>query len=184
MNDNKKDTKAPPGGRLPGGVMMLLIAVALVILLNMVINSLSGGQTQLITYSEFVTLVKEGKVERVEILTDRFQIFLKDEPVANEPTPAPGLSNLDRLALGTNQQFIDMQRQASQIMYTGLLNDPELLDLLNEYGVDYTAIIPESNWLPYVLINFVLPIIFIIGMFTLVRRYMSNMMGGGRGGFM
>jgi cell division protease FtsH len=199
MNDKRKDTKPPTTGRLPGGLVMILIALVVVILLNMLVNALTATPIQLIPYSQFITYLKEGRVDKVEIQPDRIMISLKpeasdeaDAPEAAEPTPAPdnNATFMDDMLAQTERRFQaqnDLQiRQASLQCYTGRMEDPALREMLDAAGVEYAAVIPSSNILAAVLLNYLVPFLFVIGLWFLLRRTMSGIMGGGggRGGFM
>ncbi len=198
MNENKKDQKNQPGKGMPGGIMMVLIAFALVLLLNMMLSSLGSSRSQLIPYSEFISLLKEGRVLAVEVQVDRLKISLKDVPSepAEDTSPsgngdagenggsAGWETDEGNLLIQTEQIMQAQQRIASLTCYTGRMEDPGLREMLDEYNVEYSAVI-DSNWLYILLTQIILPIIFIYGMWLLLRRSMNSIMGGGgRGGFM
>ena len=180
MNDNKRDPKQPPGGRMPSGIMMAAIAVSVVILLNMVIGAMSRNNMVRVTYDEFVALLAEGKVQEVEVMPDRLVITLFPEELAYEPEPTPAPANIFEV-------FTQQRNQGSAnqplVVYTGRMPDPELRAMLDYHGVTYSAAIITTNWLQMVFFQLMLPILFILFLFMLLRRMMSGMMGG-RGGIM
>jgi cell division protease FtsH len=187
VNDNRKDQRQPTTGKLPGGFMMILIAVAVVILLNMLMNTLSNQSIQEIRYSEFISMLKEGRVATVEIQTDRLMITTVSESApAITPEPTAAAKSFDDLLSQTESRLQEQGAKPASLYYTGRMEDPDLRQLLDRYGVEYYATIQSSNWLQYIFFQLLLPIIFIYGLWLRLRRSMSGLMGGGggRGGFM
>ncbi|MCL2217252.1 MAG: ATP-dependent zinc metalloprotease FtsH [Defluviitaleaceae bacterium] len=165
---------------MPSGIMMAAIAVSVVILLNMVIGAMSRNNMVRVTYDEFVALLAEGKVQEVEVMPDRLVITLFPEELAYEPEPTPAPANIFEV-------FTQQRNQGSAnqplVVYTGRMPDPELRAMLDYHGVTYSAAIITTNWLQMVFFQLMLPILFILFLFMLLRRMMSGMMGG-RGGIM
>ena len=173
MNDNNEQRNP---SKMPSGAVMIVLAVALVFVINMVITGVTGNDMREVTYSQFVEYLEAGGVESVELLPDRIMITLR--PEVSEPGPAPRPTPERLFNFGEN-------RAASQnVVYTGRFPDPALRDMLEAHGVEHGARIITTNWLQLIFFQFMLPILFIVIMFTLLRRMMSGMLGGGRGGFM
>ena len=186
MNDNKNEPKVP--NKMPNGAMLVMIAISVVIIINMLITSLIGNHMQEISYSEFVSLLRDGMVESVEVLPDRIMITLiptepAEAPATPEPAAPGGFLGVGIANAGRNLQ--EARENQPNIVYTGRFPDPELRAMLDAAGVEYQAAIITTNWLQVIFFNFMLPILFIVIMFMLLRRMMSGMLGGGgRGGFM
>ena len=87
-----------------------------------------------------------------------------------------------RMAAQTANQQAARELQARTV-HVGRMPDPYLLSRLDYHGVEHSAPIPTTNWLPIILMN-LLPILLIVGLFFLMRRTLGGMMGGGKGGFM
>ena len=82
--DNKKDDKKerkipPPNPRLSNGVTLVLVVLSIITLGNMLYGTFFKKDDQLIMYSEFVNYLEEGRVERVEVKSDRLLITLFPE---------------------------------------------------------------------------------------------------------
>jgi len=173
---------------MPSGVMMAIMAISAVILLNFILGNMAGNGMEEITYDEFVSLLREGQVAEVEVRPDRLLITLVQEEPPEEPyeqpeeDPAP--RNFFDGGFFTVAQRIQRQQVAQPSLYTGRMPDPELRAMLDYHGVVYSAAIITTNWFQVALFNLLLPILFILFLFMLLRRMMSGMMGGGRGGFM
>ena len=174
MNDNKKEPKKnqPPNGKLPNGMMLLMIAFSMFILINMLVNTLIINDSERIYYSEFIELLEAGRVERVVVQPDRLVITL-----------FPGARRANEPAQGN--RGATRNQQDGSIVYTGRMPDPELLARLDRHGVlDYYSPIITTNWIQIVFFQVGVPVLIILFMFMLLRRMMGGIMGGGRGGFM
>ena len=60
-------------------LIMVVVALAFTIIINLVYTSIANSYLKQITFTEFQTLLDEGKVDSVDIDTDRFLILTKDE---------------------------------------------------------------------------------------------------------
>ena len=186
----------PPTGRVPGiGLMMIITAISGVILLNMLFGALLGNGTRRILYSEFIAYLQDGRVQRVEVQPDRLTITLypQDEfgtTIINDPSTTisqeltPFWDGVINNFGGANAQRQAQQVPTGEIVYTGRMPDPELRAMLDYHGVEYMAVIVTTNWLQVIFIQLILPILFIYILFMLLRRTMSGILGGGKGGFM
>ena len=99
-----------------------------------------------------------------------------------EASPAPRGGFLDQLARGAAARTQVEAEPEPEVVYTGRMYDPYLVDRLIYHGVEFSNIIPSINWFTLILFNF-LPILLIVGIFLLFRRSMAGMMGG-KGGIM
>jgi cell division protease FtsH len=172
---------------MPGGLMPLLIAASIVLFIIIMFQTGQESPGE-IMYSEFISLVKDNRVEQVKIQADRLAITLKAE---NQPAPtqAPASSNsfFEGFLFQSQGMFTSQTPQNRSLeCFTGRMDDPELRALLDQYGVKYSVEIQASNvLLQFILFQVLIPVIFIYGLWLLLRRSMNNIMGGGgRGGFM
>ena len=131
-----------------------VLAIAFVLLFNFLYTSYSESMMEEVKYNEFKQMLIDGKVDEVEIESDRILIKTKDQ--ADEPE---------------NQQTI---------YYTGLLNDDELLPLLDKYDVQYyREIVDEVSPIIQILLTYVLPFVIIYFLFTFLMKNVASKMGGG-----
>ena len=181
MDEFKKDRKTPPPPpRMPSGIILLVTAFSIFILINMLVSSLIGNDSERIYYSEFIALLSEGRVERVVVQADRLIITLLPEDGGRTPEPRQPQSIMDILRMTMAQED-----NINNVVYTGRMQDPELRAMLDRAGVEYYAPIVTTNWLQIVFFQVVVPVLIILFMFMLLRRMMGGIMGGGgRGGFM
>ena len=141
---------------------ILVIATTLItgILFLSFFNMLDSAKTKEITYSEFITMVEEGKVEKVEIGSDRLTITPKTEASQN----------------GWMQQLM----QSTQITYYTGLGEGELLEQrLDEANVNYSYKIPDTGAALFwnIMLTVVLPFALIFVFFSFMMKKMSK--GGG-----
>lgn len=143
----------PPKVRQFGGSFLILLTILL--LLNFIVPSF-GSQAPQVAYSDFITQVEAGKVDRAIVGGDRIEYTLKSQtPTGNEsqvPTP-------------TNQVFTT----------TPIAIDLELPKILRDHNVKFTAPAPDNTgWIGTILSWIVPPLIF-IG----IWGFFLNRQGGG-----
>ena len=143
------------GNNRKGQSFMAFTLVSLIVLffMTMMMNHFTSMSTQEITYSEFLQMVEEGKVEAVEF--DSYQINIK-------PVEEAG---------GIYDKQIEY--------YCGAISDDALLPLLKEADVEISRVIPDntSTWI-YNILSLVLPLVII---WSLMGLLMKRMGGGAMG---
>ena len=141
-----------------GQMIMVFILVSLVSLfiMSMVMNRYTSMSTSEISYSDFLQMVEDGKVESVEF--DSYQI------------------NITPVSENKNSYLQE------QTYYCGRLDDPDLLPLLKDKGITISRVIPDntSRWI-YNILSFLLPLVLIwILMGVLMKRMGGGAMGVGK----
>lgn len=144
------------GGRDPRSrqtIYVLIIATLFTILgMSFMSKALSQSTTQEIPYSQFLNMLSENKVAEVEITDERINIIPKGE---------------------------DGNTLLLTSYYTGLMNDPFLVERLEESGIKYTHKIPDrSGAIIAAILNFGLPLILVWGLLSLFMRRMGGSGGG------
>ena len=144
------------GGRDPRSrqtIYVLIIATLFTILgMSFMSKALSQSTTQEIPYSQFLNMLSENKVAEVEITDERINITPKGE---------------------------DGNTLLLTSYYTGLMNDPFLVERLEESGIKYTHKIPDrSGAIIAAILNFGLPLILVWGLLSLFMRRMGGSGGG------
>ena len=147
-----------PGGRPPGrqNLMMILVAALVTLVcMSFFMRMLSGVSSQEISYNEFLEMVEEGRVERVEIGDSQITIIPKSD--------------------NGNNPFL---QQPEITYYTGLVQDDTLTQYLKDNGVEIYGEVPDnSGLLLSILLTYVLPFVAIIILFNFLMKKMSG--GGG-----
>lgn len=154
-NNNNGDNNRNNGGRnnRNGQMVMMFVLITLVALLFM--SLISKWQTQMtareISYTEFLQMVDEGKVESVELTSQQIDI-----------TPKKSEEELVPITY-----------------YTGYVGDEELVPTLKEAGVTIKGEIPDNTagWI-YNIVSFLLPLVIL---WVLMGFLMKRMGGGAMG---
>ena len=168
MDQNDKNRKPNKNDGRRNGVLSLLIwALVLTIGFNYLLSAMDTAKTAEssceIRYDEFLNLVREGKVEKVEIGDRTLNI-----------SPEKGFTYTDESGKTYSGEFT---------LYTTQINDPDLKSFLDENDVEFTRPYEaETSYLELILYNYVLPIALMVGAFMLMMRFISKKGGGGLGG--
>ena len=125
--------------------MWLVLGVLLLLAIgNAAFFTLRAGKE--ISYSEFKTRVRDGKVQEVTVAEDRVQGMLK----ADE---------------GQGRAFVAVR-----------IEDPKLVEDLEKHGVKYTGVV-ANRWVAE-LLGWVLPLIFLIALWSFFFRRIGSAEGG------
>lgn len=160
--NNNQNNQNPGGGNGPQkkqSLFMLLIAVLVTLMGMSLFMNMMAGSSEEIAYSTFLQMVKAGEVQSVLITDTQIQITPKSKK--------RGVSN--NAVLGGAQPM--------ETYYTGNLEDDNLYQLLDEYGVEYTREIPDNSGLIFSILSWVLPIVLLYALLMFAFRKM-----GGSGG--
>ncbi len=129
----------------------LIFYYVVVLIVMMLLNSLlfpSFLQPQEVTYNQFISSVESGNVEMVEI---------QDTQIG----------------------FAETVDGKTSVYVTGNPNDPNLVERLLDSGVEFGKVIPkEMPWLLSFLLTWILPMLFFVGIGSLLMRMMQKRMGG------
>ena len=131
-------------------VMIFILAALLVLFLTSLLNSCARDATNKeISYSEFVSLVENDKVEEVTFTSNKIKIKPKTE------------NKLYRITY-----------------YTAQLNDEALLPLLREHGVKFSGTVEDmSSVILWNMVSYILPLVLVwVLLYFLIFRKMG---GGG-----
>ncbi len=129
-----------------------LIAMIVIMLLNaLVFPALMSPHVQEVTYSEFLTMIDEKRIEEVAMDAETNQIIFSAKGEEDKPI----------------------------ICKTGLWPDEKLVDRLKESGAEFTAAIPtQDSPLLSFLTGWIFPILFFVLIGQLMSRFMAKKMGG------
>ena len=158
QNSNNRGNRNGNGGR-PGQnwVVFLVTGLMTLLLVSYFMRGISGGGTREITYSEFIQMLEDGKVQEVTISSDRIMI-----------TPKEAVSSNSLLGGGTLQY------------YTGKIEEDDTLTArLLEAGVETTGEVTDSS---SIIISMILSYVVPIGLMMLLLSFIMNKTG--RGGVM
>ncbi len=165
---NEKDKNKNKNNKMPQKnpfIAVLIVSVIATVLLNFFLTSVNSPKTKEIAYSEFLVMIKSGEVEEVSLSADKITIVKKKQEA---DTTTDKLLKL--WGGGSDEQ---------EVCYTGYIPDDRLYQLLDDTGVKYSTPIQYSNPILEFFLAWILPMLFIYGMFFLVSRSLSKKMGGG-----
>ena len=168
-NNNQNNKNGKPNRNLRGIVMIILWAVLLTVgfnYFNAYRNNASNRATSHeIKYSDFIQIVESDQAESV---------VFKDGTIYL--TPVEGYVFTD----DKGKEYTNT-KDTGLTLYTVELNYPDLLPLLKEHNVEYTApYVAQMSPILVFMVSYILPIVLMVGFFLLIMRIMSK--GGGIGG--
>ena len=174
MNNNKKK-RSPLKNPL---LIFLLISVAATVLLNTVMLSLQSTKMHEISYSDFLKMLNEDKIDEVILEREQLTIYEKFEgDIELKENDAAALMTI--LGIDTESVIERAKKNNRSVYYTGYIADNRLLELLDEKGVEYSTPIQHQNPILDFFLTWILPLGIIYLLFFLLTRSMSKKMGGG-----
>ena len=137
-------------------------------------NAANKTSSHEIKYSEMVTMIEKNQVD---------EVLFKDSTIYI--TPVDGYVYTEEVTSGskTETKTYTQSKDSGLTLYTVYLSNADLLPLLEAHNVAYTGFY-KAEMSPFlmIMIQYILPTIFIVGAFMLVMRLMSKSGGGGFGG--
>ncbi len=154
-NQNPQGNRNKSGANHPKKPIIMGIAtlVLLFILGNLLLNGLFGVREKEVPYNEFLQAVEDKRVKKIELAYEQISYTLKDD---------------------------NSKRQT--IYYTVPLPYVELTDMipaLRESGAEFAGKLTEQSTGLMILQSLIMPLLFFVGLFFLMRNISKN--GGGLG---
>ncbi|MBO7387136.1 MAG: ATP-dependent metallopeptidase FtsH/Yme1/Tma family protein, partial [Lachnospiraceae bacterium] len=169
-NNNNQGGNGNPNNqnRKPSLSFIMLAILFTIFLVSIIMRLFSGDSSQEISYTEFLTMVEEGKVESVEISVDKSRLTIFTPGQAKQSNNLP-----DWYIYG------NMVGKSGETYYTGYVDDDEnLIPFLKEHNVEINRQISDnSGVLLSILITYVLPVIIML----IVLSFLFKKIGGAGG---
>lgn len=108
--------------------------------------------TEEITYNKFLSMVQENQVESVIISSGEIKILPKE---------------------------VDEKSTSRKLLYTGNVDDPNLINLLNEAGVEYKAETVQSNFISQFIFDWVIMPLILFSIFRFIFGRLGKRMSMG-----
>ncbi len=159
--NNNNNNNGNGGGSGRSFLWIIMVVLLILLIVSTFTNRMNNLTTEEISYSEFVSMVEEGKVESVVINSassgtyGEIELTLVEDEAADSPYEVS--------------------------YYTVNVGDERLYEMLDEYGVEYTGKNSSNNTFLISMLSFLIPIILIWVIFYFVMRRMSGGAGGGGG---
>ena len=150
MNDNKQNNNKNNKKNVTVAIAGVVGVICILVLFNVLASQIRESQRVEISYSQFLQMLDDGEVESVTSTTSgTLEITRKDD---GELIP--------------------------KTYYTGAFTDLDLVDRLNDAGVEFQQEVPSSSsGILNILLVYILPFVILYGIFFLVFRSVSK--GGG-----
>ena len=168
-NNNQNRDDKNRGGSTRGIISLVIWALVLTFGFNYLTSRMDqqrqAAVSHEIAYSEFKSLVADGKIASVEFGDNVFTI-----------TPVEGYVYTDEEGKAYDENFT---------LYTTIIpGDDTLIPLLDQHGIEYTKPYePPTSMLMQIMMAYVLPTLIMVGLFMLMMRLMTRKGGfGGIGG--
>ena len=175
--DNKKKNRSPLKNPL---LIFLVISVIATVILNMVMLSLQTPKKQEISYSEFLTMLDENKVDEVILQSEQIVIYEKYDE--SQPITTPKTTEfMKMMGIDTDAVIEQAKENSRNVYYTGYIPDDRLLADLDGHGVKYSTPIQHNSPVLDFFLTWILPLVVIYLLFFILTRSMSKKIGGGGG---
>ena len=175
--DNKKKNRSPLKNPL---FIFLVISVIATVILNMVMLSLQTPKKQEISYSEFLTMLDENKVDEVILQSEQIVIYEKYDE--SQPITTPKTTEfMKMMGIDTDAVIEQAKENSRNVYYTGYIPDDRLLADLDSHGVKYSTPIQHNSPILDFFLTWILPLVVIYLLFFILTRSMSKKIGGGGG---
>ena len=143
---------SPKSTKRPLIFYYIIVLLALLLINYLLMPNLFAPQTVEMDYGTFLSLIRSGQVEQVEIGDTTIAALVSDKS------------------------------GSTVIYQTGLVDDPELVNRLLDAGVKFGKVTAqEISPIVSLLIGWVLPLAVFVGLGYLMMRTMTKRMGGGMG---
>ena len=175
--DNKKKNRSPLKNPL---LIFLVISIIATVILNMVMLSLQTPKKQEISYSEFLTILDENKVDEVILQSEQIVIYEKYDE--SQPITTPKTTEfMKMMGIDTDAVIEQAKENSRNVYYTGYIPDDRLLADLDSHGVKYSTPIQHNSPILDFFLTWILPLVVIYLLFFILTRSMSKKIGGGGG---
>ena len=175
--DNKKKNRSPLKNPL---LIFLVISIIATVILNMVMLSLQTPKKQEISYSEFLTMLDENKVDEVILQSEQIVIYEKYDE--SQPITTPKTTEfMKMMGIDTDAVIEQAKENSRNVYYTGYIPDDRLLADLDSHGVKYSTPIQHNSPILDFFLTWILPLVVIYLLFFILTRSMSKKIGGAGG---
>ncbi len=174
--DSKKSNNNDRRKKFTGFLSILLWALLAAVLLNYCRATTASSDQVYVIYSDFRAAVTADAVDRVEMSSSEFVFYLREGWSMD--------SDGTLTYVEPEEESETSDSTASAVTYTTTpWSDDELIALMEEHNVTYGPDqVQETSYIVSLLLNYVVPIVLMVGAMMLLYRFAFRRMGGG-GGF-
>ncbi len=179
--DNRKKKKPDKSFFRSPLFMFIIASIIATFILNSLLSFATSPMEKEILYSDFLEMVKNGEVSSVTISGEKITIKTKESAEAEQKFNDAILNIKDFSDILVLSKDIELFQKKDIVLYTGYLNDGDLIKILTENDIEFTRPVSESNFL-FDLFLTILPFLIMYLFLALIMRKVSKKFGGG--GFM
>lgn len=166
-NQNNNNNKDPKKKKQGFGVVMMTTLLTFLVIMGFY-SMMRGNEPEKISYDKFLSLMNQGKIQKVLINPNKLYITLTDSEKKKKDPTAEFM-----------KEFIGEKEEKSPDYYTGAVRDDKLIERLTKAEVKFEQEPPDamSAMIFELFITVILPIILLVVFFTYFMKRMSK--GGG-----
>jgi len=169
-NDNGKKNPKTPRRRVL--ISVIAWAVVFTMFFNIVAHRISNAGTVEVPYSEFIQMVEENRVATVELESNRYTFYLKED-IDTEAGQSSDLAEV----LAAQMESGGATKYVTAVL---TVDDPKVLDILRAHHVEYySEMVDKTTTILMMILSYLLPMLIMVALFMFLVRRMS---GGGIGG--
>lgn len=176
--DNQNNKKNDNNNRQNYGIIIITTIIAAVFVMFLY-QLMQDTPSQEISYTKFMDMVEQGDVKEVTIDSEKITIIPKTEVEKQQEPQAGSSGSQDTLTQGSNW-FTQFNTGSQVEYYTGIVDDPEMYNKLEEAGVEVSRTIPDSTSMMILNLVFsvILPFALVFILLSFLMRRVSKSSGG------
>lgn len=175
INNNKsKPNNEQNQSNGPNLFNIIVVFFLITFVLNLISANVTPQNHVEISYSQFEELVKSGNVSQVQLDEDQINIALDEDADADA---VKAIVYPD----GESSQSAWVSSVMATTYYTGRVDDPGLVSMLNEYEVDFAQTIPNSTPLLGGILSWIMPMLLMYLIYYLIFRNIRKKMANTEG---
>ena len=176
--DNQNNKKNDNNNRQNYGIIIITTIIAAVFVMFLY-QLMQDTPSQEISYTKFMDMVEQGDVKEVTIDSEKITIIPKTEVEKQQESQSDSSESQDTLTQGSNW-FTQFNTGAQVEYYTGIVDDPEMYNKLDEAGVEVSRTIPDSTSMMILNLVFsvILPFALVFILLSFLMRRVSKSSGG------
>ena len=156
--------------------IILIVLFLLTFGLNLINMHQGSSASFQISYDQFLDLVEAGLVDQVYMNDDQIRIALRDDADVNR------VSSILSPASVQNASAREIALPRTVILYTGRVDDPQLVSALRSGKVRIYEEIPEQTSIFSVIASWLVPMAVMYLLYFFIFRMLMKRAGGGEGG--
>lgn len=176
--DNQNNKNNDNNNRQNYGIIIITTIIAAVFVMFLY-QLMQDTPSQEISYTKFMDMVEQGKVKEVKISSEKITIIPKSDTEIQQDSQSGENSDMGDITQGSS--WFTQFNSGSQVeYYTGIVDDPNMLEKLEKAGVEVSSTIPDSTSMMILNLVFsvILPFALVFVLLSFLMRRISKSSGG------